>query len=337
MNRRLLAVLGVVLVILGAVIGGSLFTVDQTETALVLQFGRPVRVVDRPGLEAKIPFAQNVVYFDKRLLDVEPPPEEVIAQDQKRLVVDTYTRYRIVNPLLFFQTVGGEEGVRARLTSMVSSSLRQVIGKVPLSALLSVQRAAIMQQIRDEVRNAAKPFGIEVVDTRIRRADLPQQNSEAIYARMNSERQQQAALYRAEGAQAAQTVRANADRDVTVIVANAQREAQELRGQGDASATAIYAKAYGQDKQFFAFYRSLQAYRDALQGHDTSFVLSPDSSFFRFFGGFPGSAPTGKTAETAPAAGAAPGGKAAAAAPGNRAPAAPEIAGSGTAPGGAGR
>src|SRR5581483_3829554 len=175
--------------------------------------------------------------------------------------------------------------VRARLAAMVSSSLRQVIGKVPLSALLSVQRAAIMQEIRNEVKGAAKPFGIEVTDTRIRRADLPQQNSEAIYARMNSERQQQAALYRAEGAQAAQTVRANADRDVTVIVADAQREAQELRGKGDAAATAIYAKAYGQDEKFFAFYRSLQAYRDALSGHDTSFVLTPQGNFFQFFGG----------------------------------------------------
>src|SRR5581483_4519627 len=215
MSTRLLAVAGALIIVLGILALSSFFIVDQTELGLVLQFGRPVRVVDHPGLEVKVPFVQNVVFFDKRLLDVEPPPEEVIAFDQKRLVVDTYTRYRIVNPLLFYQTVGTEEGVRARLAAMVSSSLRQVIGKVPLSALLSVQRAAIMQEIRNEVKGAAKPFGIEVIDTRIRRADLPQQNSEAIYARMNSERQQQAALYRAEGAQAAQTVRANADRDVT--------------------------------------------------------------------------------------------------------------------------
>jgi modulator of FtsH protease HflC len=288
MSRRFLIALAVVLIGFGILISSSLFIVDQTETAMLLQFGKPVRTVSQPGLEFKIPFVQNVVYFDKRLLDVEPPPEEVIASDQKRLVVDTYTRYRIVDPLLFYQTVGTEEGVRARLTAMVSSSLRQVIGKVPLSALLSNQRSDIMHSIRDDVRSAAKSFGIDVVDTRIRRADLPPQNSEAIYARMNSERQQQAALYRGEGAQAAQTVRANADREVTVILADAQRDAQELRGEGDAAATAIYGKAYGQDEAFYTFYRSLEAYRTALTGHNTSFVLSPDSSFFRFFNETPG-------------------------------------------------
>ncbi len=289
MSRRSLAIVGVVLIVAGIFALSSLFIVGQTEQALLLQFGRLVRVISKPGLEAKIPFVQNVVYFDKRLLDVEPPPEEVIASDQKRLVVDTYTRYRITNPRLFYQTVGSEEAVRERLIAMVSSSLRQVIGKVPLSDLLSVRRASIMHKIRDEVRSAAKPFGIEVVDTRIRRADLPQQNSEAIYARMNSERQQQAALYRGEGAQAAQTVRANADREVTVILADAQRQAQELSGQGDAAATAIYAKAYGQDEQFFAFYRSLEAYRNAFSGKDTSFVLSPEGNFFRYFEGWPAS------------------------------------------------
>jgi modulator of FtsH protease HflC len=304
MNRRVLALAGVLLVVIGIVLLSATFIVNQTEQALVLQFGRPVVVVDAPGLRFKIPLVQNVVYFDRRLLDVEPPPEEVIAVDQKRAIVDTYTRYRIVNPLLFYQTVGTEEAVRARLTVMVSSSMRQVIGKVPLSALLSAQRAPIMHQIRDDVRAAAKSFGIEVVDTRVRRVDLPAQNSEAIYARMNSERQQQASLFRAEGSQAAATVRANADRDVTVILADAQRQAQELRGQGDAAATQIYAKAFGQDEQFYAFYRSLQAYRDALTGKDTSFVLSPQGGFFRFLAGPPGTAaaapaPTG--AATPPA------------------------------------
>jgi modulator of FtsH protease HflC len=287
-SRTILIAVAVVLVAIGILIDSSLFIVDQTEEALVLQFGRPVRVVADPGLQFKLPFVQNVVKFDKRLLDVEPPPEEVIASDQKRLVVDTYTRYRIVDPLLFYQTVGSEDVVRARLTAMVSSSLREVVGKVPLSALLSTQRAGIMHMIRDEVRGTAKPFGIDVVDTRIRRADLPTQNSEAIYARMNSERQQQAALYRGEGAQEAQTVRANADREVTVIIADAQRDAQQLRGQGDADATAIYAKAYGQDTEFFAFYRSLQAYRESLAGHNTTFVMSPDNSFFRYFNSPPG-------------------------------------------------
>jgi len=304
MNRRILIAVAVVLIAIGILLDSSLFIVDQTEEALVLQFGKPVRVVANPGLEFKLPFVQNVVYFDKRLLDVEPLPEEVIASDQKRLVVDTYTRYRIVDPLLFYQTVGNEESVRIRLTAMVSSSLRQVLGKVPLSALLSTQRADIMHLIRDDVRTAAKPFGIDVVDTRIRRADLPTQNSEAIYARMNSERQQQAALYRGEGGQAAQTVRANADREVTVIIADAQRDAQELRGQGDAAATAIYAKAYGQDKEFFAFYRSLEAYRTALVGRNTTFVLSPDSSFFKYFNSAPGASanPTPPPSSAPPAA-----------------------------------
>jgi membrane protease subunit HflC len=303
MNTRILAVVGGLFIVAVIFALSSVFTVNQTEQALLLQFGRPVRVIDQPGLKFKIPFVQNVVYFDKRLLDVEPPTEEVIATDQKRAIVDTYTRYLITNPLLFYQTVGSEEAVRARLSVMVSSSMRQVIGKVPLSALLSVQRAAIMRKIRDDVRTAAKPFGIEVVDTRIRRVDLPPQNSEAIYARMNSERQQQASLFRAEGSQAAATVRANADRDVTVILADAQREAQTLRGQGDAAATAIYAKAYGQDEQFYAFYRSLQAYRDALSGKDTSFVLTPQGDFFRYFGGWAGVA--GASGSTPAPAGAA--------------------------------
>lgn len=302
MSRQLGIALAIVLIVIGVLLDASLFIVNQTEEALLLQFGKPVRVIDHAGLQFKIPFVQNVVYFDRRLLDVEPPPEEVIASDQKRLVVDTYTRYRIVDPLLFYQTVGTEEAVRARLTALVSSSLRQVVGKVPLSALLSAQRADIMHLIRDDVHSAAKPFGIDVVDTRIRRADLPPQNSEAIYARMNSERQQQAALYRGEGQQAAQTVRANADREVTVILADAQRQAQELRGQGDATATAIYAKAYDQDKGFFAFYRSLEAYRTALAGHNTTFVLSPDSSFFQFFGNPAGGGTTSSSAASTPPA-----------------------------------
>jgi membrane protease subunit HflC len=294
MNRRTLALAAAALIIVVIAVTNILFTVDQTEQALVLQFGQPRQVVRIPGLHAKWPFVQNVVAFDKRLLDVEPPPEEVIGVDQKRLVVDTYTRYRIVNPLLFYQTVGSEEAARNRLTALVSSSLRQVIGTVSLSAILSTQRAAIMHKIRDEVRAEAQSFGIQVVDTRLRRADLPTQNSEAIYARMNSERQQQAALYRAEGAQAAQSIRANADRERTVILADAQRDAQKVRGAGDAAAIAIYAKAYGQDKKFFAFYRSMQAYRDALSGAKTSFVLTPQNTFFNFFnglGGF-GSPPT---------------------------------------------
>ncbi|MGH7117368.1 MAG: protease modulator HflC [Stellaceae bacterium] len=292
MSRRTLFAVAAAFVVAIIVAMSSLFIVDQTEQGLLLQFGKPLRVIRKPGLGIKEPFIQNVIIYDKRLLDFEPPPEEVIASEQKRLVVDTYARYRITDPLLFYQTVNSENAVRARLGALVSGSLRQVIGNVTLSALLSPQRAAIMRQIRDDVARAAKPFGIDVVDVRIRRADLPSQNSEAIYARMRSERQQQAALYRGEGAQAATTVRANADRERTVILADAQRKGQEARGTGDAQAISIYAAAFGQDKKFFAFYRSMQAYRDALEGHNTSFVLTPQSNFFRFFNNLDGTPTT---------------------------------------------
>ena len=293
MNRRILAVSAIVLVIVAVLATSSLFIVDQTEEALVLQFGQPQRVIRQPGLWVKRPFIENVTFFENRLLDFEPPPEEVIVSDQKRLVVDTYTRYRITNPLLFYQTVNSEAAVRARLSALVNGSLRRVLGNVTLSALLSNQRSAIMKQIRDEVSDQGKGFGIDVVDVRIRRADLPEENSQAIYARMQSERQQQAAQYRAEGAEAAQTVRANADRERTVILAEAQRDAQRVRGEGDAESIKTYADAFGQDKEFFAFYRSMQAYRDALNGHTTSFVLTPDTGFFRFFENLDGAAKSG--------------------------------------------
>jgi membrane protease subunit HflC len=249
-----------------------------------------VRVVREPGLYFKRPFIQNVIFYDKRVLDFEPPHEEVIASDQKRLVADNYTRYRIDDPLLFYQTVGTEDGVRARLLSIVSGSLRRVLGNVTLSDVLSEKRAGIMHHIRDEVAAEAKGFGINVIDVRLRRADLPPENSEAIYARMQSERQQQASQYRGEGAEAAQNVRANAERERTVILADANRDSQKLRGEGDALAIKIYADAYGQDKNFFAFYRSMEAYKASLNGQTTTFVLSPDSEFFRYFGGSPGSA-----------------------------------------------
>ena len=298
-DRRLLIVIAVALVVVGIVATSALFIVDQTEQALVLQFGQPRRVIREPGLWVKRPFLEDVKPYDNRLLDFEPPPEEVIVSDQKRLVVDTYTRYRITDPLLFYQTANSEVAVRARLSAMVNGSLRRVLGNVTLSALLSHERPAIMKQIRDEVRDQGKGFGIDVVDVRIRRADLPEENSQAIYARMVSERQQQAAQFRGEGAEAAQTVRANADRERTVIIAEAHRDAQKVRGDGDAQSIRIYADAFGQDKEFFAFYRSMQAYRDALTGHGTSFVLTPDTGFFRFFEN------SGAT-ETPPAASAGP-------------------------------
>jgi membrane protease subunit HflC len=282
-DRRLLTATAVALVIAGVLLISALFIVEQTEKALVLRLGEVRGVITTPGLKMKLPFIENVIFYDNRLLDFEPPPEEVIVSDQKRLVVDTYTRYRITNPLLFYQTVNSEAAVRARLNAMVSGSLRRVLGNVTLSALLSHQRSAIMGQIRDEVAAQGKSFGIDVIDVRIRRADLPEENSQAIFARMQSEREQQARQYRGEGAEAAQTVRANAERERTVILAEAQRDAQKVRGDGDAESIRVYAGAFGQDKEFFAFYRSMQAYREALTGRGTSFVLSPDSGFFRFF------------------------------------------------------
>jgi membrane protease subunit HflC len=307
MNTRLLAIVGAVLVVAGILLTSAFFIVGQTEQALVLQLGEVRRVIREPGLKIKRPFIEDVITYDKRVLDFEPPHEEVIVSDQKRLVVDAYTRYRIVNPLLFYQTVGTEQGVRARLSSLVTGSLRRVLGGVTLSDILSAKRGEIMRQIRDDVAAQARDFGIEVVDVRLRRADLPEENSQAIYARMQSEREREARQYRSEGAEAAQTVRANADRERTIILAEAQRDAQRVRGEGDAQATRIYGDAFGQDKQFFAFYRSLQAYRDALTGKDTAFVLSPEGNFFRFFSGAPAGIASAAAAPTPPTGSAVPG------------------------------
>lgn len=263
-----------------------LFTVQQTEIALVLQFGQPIRVIEQPGLQFKLPY-QNAVIYDRRILDYEPPAEEVIASDQKRLVVDTYARFKIVNPLLFYQSVGTEDVADARLSTIISASLRNIIGNVELQSVISTQRAAIMLQIRDQVNTEAKGFGIDVVDVRLRRADLPTENEQAIYDRMKTERQREAAQYRAQGAQQAQQIRAEADRQRIEILADAQKQAQILRGEGDAQSISIYADAYGKDPNFFAFYRSLQAYRDSLSGPGTTLVLSPDSDFFKYLEGGP--------------------------------------------------
>lgn len=260
----------------------SLFIVDQTAQALVIQFGQPIRDVRAPGLHVKAPW-QNVVFYDRRVLDYEPPSEEVIAADQKRIVVDSYARYRIVNPLQFYQSVGTEAVMQLRLGATISGTQRRVLGNVVLSALLSPERAKIMGEIRDQVAAQAKSFGIEVIDVRIRRADLPQENSQAIYARMQSERQREANEYRAQGAEQAQGIRARAERDRTVILAEATKQSQILRGQGDAESIKTYADAFGKDVDFFTFYRSLEAYRTAI-GPDTTMVLSPTSEFFQYFG-----------------------------------------------------
>jgi len=281
MNRTL-AFLGGVAVVVIFLLYTIFFTVQQTEIALVLQFGAPVRVIDRPGLQIKPPW-QNVVIYDRRILDFEPPAEEVIASDQKRLIIDTYARFKIINPLLFYQSVGTELAADQRLSSIISASLRRIIGNVELQAVISTQRANIMKEIREDVNKETKGFGIDVVDVRLRRADLPQENEDAIYARMKAERQREAAQYRAQGAQQAQQIRADADRQRIEITADAQRQAQILRGEGDAQSITIYANAYGKDPSFFSFYSSLEAYRQSLSGPGTTFLVAPDSDFFKYF------------------------------------------------------
>ncbi len=284
MNRYVVVPVIAVVTFLVIVGMSSFFTVHQTEKALVLQFGNPVRVITEPGLQFKLPLVQEVVYFDNRILDLEPPQEEVIAADQKRLVVDSYARYRIADPLQFFQLVSSEGNANTRLSSIINSALRRVIGNVPLASVVAEKRAAVMQQVRDEVNTQAKAWGMDVVDVRIKRADLPNENSEAIYSRMKTERQREAAQFRGEGKREAQKIRANADRQVIEIRAKAQQQSEILRGEGDAQSIAIYADAFNRDKDFFALYWSLEAYRRSLANSDTTLVLSPDSEFFRFFG-----------------------------------------------------
>jgi membrane protease subunit HflC len=282
MNRAL--ILAVVAVVGLFVASSTLFTVHQTQQVLITQFGQPIRVINQPGLQWKLPFIQSVIAFDRRLLDFEAPGEEVILGDQRRLIVDSFTRYRITDPLLFFQTVGATEaGIRARLNSIVSSSLRRVLGNEPLLSVLSADRSRIMTQIRGQVNEEARRFGIEVTDVRIRRADLPDENTQAILNRMQSERERVAREARAEGAEVAARVRAGADRERTVLLAEANAQSDILRGQGEQEAIRIFADAFQRDPEFFQFWRTMQAYREAFSEGDTRLLLSPDSEFFRFF------------------------------------------------------
>ncbi len=289
MSTRSLTILGVIILVLGIIGFSAAFTVHQTEQVLVLQFGEPRRVITEPGLNFKIPFVQNVIRINKRIRAYDGPAEEIIASDQKRLVVDSFTRFRIIDPLLFFQTVGTERGGRARLGALVTASLREVLGEVPLASVLTEERSVLMRQITGVVDAEARALGMQVVDLRIKRADLPDANSQAIYARMKSEREREAREFRAQGAEISQRIRSRADRDKTVLIAEAQKESQILRGEGDAQRNNVFAKAYGQDPEFFAFYRAMLAYETALGSSDTTMVLAPDSEFFRFFQGFSGS------------------------------------------------
>ncbi len=272
---------GVVLVI---VLFSSLFTVHQTQQALVLQVGEPRSVVTSPGLHMKLPWPfQNVLYLDKRVLFLDLPAQEVIAQDKKRLVVDAFARWRITDPLRFYQSLTDEDVAAIRLQPILGSNVRRILGSQTFAAVLSGERAKLMVDIRDGVNAQTKNFGIQVVDVRIRRADLPQQNSDAIYRRMQQERVRQANEFRAQGEQISQEIRSKADRDATVIVAEATRQAEITRGQGDSEKNRIFAEAFGQDPDFFSFYRTMTSYQQSLKGDNTTVILSPDSDFFRYF------------------------------------------------------
>jgi len=273
-----------IIAVAGFVIYLSFFVVKEINQAIVLQFGDPKRVIATPGLQVKIPFIQNVVFIDRRILSLDPAPEEVIASDQKRLIVDAYARFKIVDPLKFYISVGDERVARSRLATIINSRLRSVLGTQNLATLLSEDRAKQMAIIQEDVNTEAEKFGIEIIDVRIKRADLPQANSEAIYKRMQTEREREAKEFRAKGAEMAVTITSTADKEVTVLLANAKKQSEIMKGEGDGQRNKIFAQAFGKDPEFFAFYRAMQAYENALIGGDTSLILSPDSDFFKFFG-----------------------------------------------------
>ena len=273
-----------ILVLAGFVAYLSFFTVKEINQAIVLQFGDPKKIISEPGLQVKIPFIQNVVFIDRRILSLDPQPEEVIASDQKRLIVDAYARFKIVDPLKFYISVGDERVARSRLATIINSRLRSVLGTQSLATLLSEDRAKQMAIIQEGVNAEAKKFGITIIDVRIKRADLPQANSEAIYKRMQTEREREAKEFRARGAEMAVTITSTADKEVTVLLANAKKQSEIMKGEGDGQRNKIFAKAFGKDPEFFSFYRAMQAYETALIGGDTSLILSPDSDFFKFFG-----------------------------------------------------
>ena len=279
---RILSLVVVALIL--AAVSGSLFTVNQTQQALVLQFGEPKRTIQEPGLAFKLPFIQDVTYYEKRVLSLIPQDaEEVILADQKRLQVDAYARYRIEDPLLFYQTVRNERGARGRLEAIIDSSVRRALGRETLASILTGQRNDITRSIGEEVNASVASLGIKIIDVRLRRADYPTATSQNIFNRMKSEREREAKEFRATGEEEAQKIRADAEKTRTVILSEAQRESQEIRGAGDSQAIQIYADSFGQDAEFFAFYRSMEAYRKSMNNNGTSLVLSPDSGFFRFF------------------------------------------------------
>jgi membrane protease subunit HflC len=279
-----LAVLIIVIVVL-FLIPSVFFTVDPTEQALVLRFGEPVRdVIGAPGLYAKWPITDSVIYIDKRILDLDAPKQEVLVSDNQRLEVDAFVRYRIADPLKFYQSVGTIQGANAQLDGMLNSAVRRNLGEASIADIVRDRRDALMSEIRDQLKQATQRFGLDIVDVRIRRANLPPENSEAVFRRMQTERQQRAATFRAQGSQQSQQIKAEADRKVTVTIAQAQQESEQIRGAGDAERNRIFAESYGKDPDFFAFYRSMQAYETGLKSGDSRIVLSPKSDFFRYFG-----------------------------------------------------
>ena len=273
-----------IIVVIAVAVYQALFVVQEVNQAIVLQFGDPKKIITKPGLNVKIPFIQNVVYLDRRVLNLDNPPEEVIAADQKRLIVDAFARFKIVDPLKFYISVGNERVARSRLATIINSRIRSVLGTQELATLLSTDRAVHMGTIQNDVNTEAQNFGITIVDVRIKRADLPQANSEAIFKRMQTEREREAKEFRAQGAEMAAKITSTADKEVTVILANANKESEIMRGEGDGKRNKIFADAFGRDPQFFGFYRAMQSYEKALIGGDTSMILSPDSDFFKFFG-----------------------------------------------------
>ncbi|PDH20717.1 MAG: protease modulator HflC [Pelagibacterales bacterium MED-G42] len=273
-----------IIAVIGALVFFSIFIVKEVNQAIVLQFGDPKRIIVEPGLNFKLPFVQNVVFLDKRILNLDTPPEEVIASDQKRLIVDAFARFEIIDPLKFYISVGNERVARSRLSTIINSRIRNVLGQQELQTLLSKDRTKQMALIQEGVNVEAENFGIKIVDVRIKRADLPQANSDAIYKRMQTEREREAKEFRAKGAEMAVTITSTADKEVSVILANANKDSEIMKGEGDGQRNKIFAEAFGRDPEFFAFYRAMQAYETALIGGDTSLILSPDSEFFKFFG-----------------------------------------------------
>jgi len=284
MNDKFLKIFIPIIIIIGFTLYSTFFIVKETQQAIVLQFGSPKKIYKDAGLHYKIPFIQNVQLVDRRVLEIDAPPEEIIASDQKRVIIDAFAKYIIIDPLKFAISVGNERVANSRLGTIINARIRGVVGKDPLESLLSSNRNKIMQQITQQVAEEAADFGMKVIDVRIKRADLPVANSEAIFKRMQTERSREAKEFRAEGAELAQEIKAKADKDVTIILAEARKKSQILRGEGDGQRNKIFADAFGRDPEFFSFYRAMQSYEKSLQSGQTSLVLSPDSDFFKFFG-----------------------------------------------------